>query len=36
LVVADIATVALALLDIRRRPANEIHGSKRMWAMTAL
>jgi hypothetical protein len=34
--VADIATVALTLLDIRRRPANEIHGSKRMRVMTAL
>jgi hypothetical protein len=34
--VAEIATVAMALLDIRRRPASEINGSKRVWSMTAL
>ncbi len=33
--VVETALVVLALLDLRRRPANEIRGSKRMWAMTA-
>jgi Phospholipase_D-nuclease N-terminal len=36
LAAVDLAMLILALLDIRRRPAGEIKGSKRMWAAVAL
>src|SRR5436309_3055734 len=30
----EVTMVAFALADLRRRPASEIRGSKRIWAMT--
>jgi hypothetical protein len=34
-IVLQIALLGAALYDIRRRPATEIRGSKRMWAAIA-
>ena len=31
--VLQLALLAAALIDIRRRPAEEINGSKRLWTM---
>lgn len=39
IIVAAIAEAMLkiaVLIDIRRRPASEIHGSKRMWIVAAV
>jgi hypothetical protein len=32
----EILLLAAALIDIRRRPASQIRGSKRMWSALAL
>jgi len=34
--VVEVVLLAAALIDIRRRPADQIKGSKRMWTALAL